>query len=225
MQAVKVLALIICLIFVSTSLFSCNFGIDNTHQNNNATHQNTTDDVKNSTENSNSTETPRPNTPAPSDKQKVINLFLTYGEYSDGVYRFRQYSTTGNCDFFYSFSYNPQIDMFNCGVLVATYVQNFTMYDSGSVTFSWDDFEHAYVTGYHELGNIASIEFDFYASNPTSNITFGTYQYSVRSNSFTNLTNQNDINEYAGTCFNCVNQSLTYAQSVLFRYNTQLTLW
>ena len=175
MKTVKILALILCLIFVSISLFSCDFETDNTNQENgkNASTQ--------------------PDNPSQSDKQKVVNIFMSQGEYSNGVYSFRKHSTTGNCDFVYSFVYNPEIDMFYCGVLVTTHAQSIVMYDYGSVTFTWDDFENAYITGYHELENIASINFDFYASNPTSNMTFSNYQYSVRSNSFTNLTNKKEI--------------------------------
>ena len=155
-----------------------------------------------------------------SDKELVIEIFMTKGEYSDGVYSFRKYSSSGNCDFVYSFSYKPSIDMFNCGVLITTFVQNVTMYDYGSITFTWEEFNNASYYGYHELSNAASIHFDFYPSkaNADMDMIFDNYQYSVRSNSFNNLTNTSDINEYAETCFECVRQGWLYAQSVLYGY-------
>ena len=159
------------------------------------------------------------------EKQKVVNVFITNGEYSDGTYTFRKYSQTGNCSFVYSFSYKPEIDMFNCAVLVTTYTQISNMYDYGSVTFAWNDFKNALFYGYHELENTAIIEFDFNALSPQSNMTYKNYDYTIKKNSFKNLTNTGDINEYAQTCFECVNQSLSYAQSILYGYISPVTLW
>lgn len=159
------------------------------------------------------------------DKKKVINMFMTYGEYSDGTYYIRKYSTANPCSFLYSFSYKPEIDMFNCSVLVTTYTSIATTYDYGSVTFSWNNFSNALFYGYHELENIAMVEFDFSALNPQSNMTYKNYNYSVRSNSFKNLTNTSDINGYAQTCFECINQSLSYAQSLLYGYTSTVMLW
>ena len=160
-----------------------------------------------------------------SDKTQVINMFLSKGEYLDGSYYIRKHSETEHCLFSYWFTYNPEIDMFNCAVVVTTYALGVQLLDYGSVTFGWGDFENARFYGYHELKDTASIDFDFSASNPRSNMSFGQYEYSVRSNSFKNLTNKNDIDEYAQTCFDWVNQSLNYAQSVLYAYTSSITLW
>lgn len=153
-----------------------------------------------------------------SDKDLVVDIFITKGEYSDGVYSFRKYSSSGNCDFVYSFSYKPEIDMFNCGVLITTFVQNITMYDYGSITFTWEEFNSASYYGYHELKDVASIHFDFSPTKLNSAISYENFQYAVRSNSFSNLTNTNDINAYAETCFECARQGWLYAQSILYGY-------
>lgn len=159
------------------------------------------------------------------DKEKIVDMFLKNGEYSNGTYTFRKYTEIDNCNFVYSFSYKPEIDMFNCAVLVTTYAQIAVLYDYGSVTFAWANFENALFSGYHELENTASIHFDFFASNPKNNMTFANYQYSVKNNSFSNLTNKNDIDSYAQTCFECINQSLSYAQSVIYGFTKDVTLW
>ncbi len=164
------------------------------------------------------------------DKEKVMSMFVTNGVYSNGTYYFRKYSETGNCSFLYSFSYKPEIDMFHCSLLVTTNIQGSTLYDYGSVTFTWNNFETALYYGYHEFDyreseTSPSIHFDFSVSNPQPNISFANYKYSVRSNSFKNLTNKKDIDSYAQTCFDCINQSLLYSQSVLYSYTSTVTLW
>lgn len=153
-----------------------------------------------------------------SDKELVVDIFMKKGEYSDGVYSFRKYSSSGNCDFVYSFSYKPSIDMFNCGVLITTFAQNVTMYDYGSITFTWEEFNNASYYGYHELKNVASIHFDFYPSKANADMTFNNFNYSVRSNSFSDLTDTSDIEKYAESCFECAQQGWLYAQSVLYGY-------
>ena len=158
-------------------------------------------------------------------KEKVINMFITYGEYSNGCYRIREYSTVNSCDFLYTFSYNPEVDLFNSSVLTTTHTGIVTMYDYGSVTFSWNGFENALFYGYHELKNTAIIEFHFDALSPQTNMTYGNYNYSVKNNTFRNLTNTSEINRYAQTCFDSINQSLLYAQSVLCKYTQFVTLW
>lgn len=158
-------------------------------------------------------------------KEKVVNMFITHGEYSDGTYYIRKHSTVTPCNFLYTFCYKPDIDMFNCSVLVTTYTSVATTYDYGSVTFSWNNFENALFYGFHELENSAIIEFDFCALSPQTNMTYGNYSYSVSNNSFNNLTNASDINGYAQTCFDCINQSLSYAQSLLYGYTQSVTLW
>ena len=226
MKAIKIISLILCLIFVSAPLFSCNK--ENTDMSDTQAIESISEieeDNKEDTTVKNTTNNTPTNTPSSNDKEKVIDMFITKGEYIDGAYYIRKYTETGDCSFVYSFAYDPKIDLFYCATLVTTYSQNYTLYDNGAISFAWGDFKNALTTGYHQLKNVAMIEFDYVVSNPKSNMSFGNYKYSVYSNSFKNLTSTTDINAYAETCFKCVNQGLAYAQSILSGYLPGVTLW
>ena len=160
-----------------------------------------------------------------SDKQKVIDMFMAHGEYDNESYYINKFTSANSCNVAYFFAYQPKHDNFYCSVLVTTYAQNYTLIDYGIVVFSWGNFASATFYGRHDLKDIAKIEFDFSAKNPQSDMTYRDFDYTVKNNSYGNLTDSSDIDEYASTCFKCINQSLSYAQSVLYGYTSTITLW
>ena len=156
---------------------------------------------------------------------QVINMFETFGSYSDDVYRFRKYDTVGNCNFLYTFSYSPAKKLYYCAVLTTTNGY-YNMYDYGAITFSWDDIKNALFCGYHELEKIAIIEISFSNVKLNSNISLdNSYSYQVTKNTFVNLTKKEDIDDYASNIFECMNRSIGYAQSILYTYTDNITLW
>lgn len=155
----------------------------------------------------------------------VIDMFTQNGSYEDGNYYFRKRNTVGGVNFSYSFSYSPSYKMYNCNLLVTTYA-NVVLYDYASATFSWHGFKKGLFSAYHELDGIAEISFEY------DNIKFidyhglgEDYNFSVISNTYKNLNNNDDIEKYASDCYDCLQQAVSYAQSILSEYNLPNNLW
>ncbi len=159
------------------------------------------------------------------DEEKVIAMFLQSTQRdADGSYRFIKRTSSGNVTFLYNFTYSPSSNLFTTGVLVATY-GSFTMYDNAAATFSWGQFKKGLFSSYHELDSIARIEFE-YSGLTFANNNIGTrYSYTVRSNSFSNLTEKSDIDDYAATGYEALQQAISYMNSVLYSHNLSVTLF
>ena len=166
-----------------------------------------------------------------SQKVVVANMFIQYAQYyDDGYYRFFKNTTQGDVYFGYVFAYNPTSDTFICSCMTNTYVSSYELSDYGSVVFQWGDFKNGYFSGDHRLSYsstqnvINSIGFEYSVQKFNSNITLGNYAYNVVSNSYPQLT-VTEKTEYASTIFACMEQGVSYAQSILYAYNNNITLW
>lgn len=157
-------------------------------------------------------------------ESRVVEMFENNAvKNDDGCFSFRKYNNLNNANFTYEFIYDPNTKQFCCNVLV---VQSTNLYEYASAIFVWGKFKEASFYGYHKLGNVAKIEFKF------SNLEFkkqsilgDCFTYDVISNTFLNLKNKNDIDEYATTNFNTLQQAVSYAKSVLVDYNISTELW
>ena len=160
-----------------------------------------------------------------SDEEKVIAMFLNNTQRDiDGSYRFLKRSSTGNVSFIYSFSYSPSNRLFNAGVLVASYT-SVTLFDNAAVTFSWGQFKKGLFTSYHELDSIARIDFDYNILTFSNNNIGAQYSYTVRYNSFVNLTQKSEIDNYAATGYEVLQQAISYMNSVLYTHNLSVALF
>lgn len=159
------------------------------------------------------------------DENLVIDMFVQNAELKDGNYYFRKINEVGGVRFSYSFSYNPSNKIYNCNLLVTTYA-NVILYDYASATFYWHKFKSGLFYAYHELDSIAKIEFEY------DNIEFidyhglgESYNYSVISNTYKNLDSNDDIEKYASECYNCLQQAVSYARTILSEYDVPNELW
>lgn len=156
----------------------------------------------------------------------VIGAFLDYAKFdSDGIYRFREYNDLYNVSFSYCFAYDPSLKLYNGNILVTSYTYP-KMYDYAAVTFSWGNFTNGLFYAYHELDSIAKIEFEYKNLSFNNHKTLGsTYSYKVKSNSFNNLNNKADIDEYAATSYDALQQAISYMNSVFFDLNISINLF
>ena len=159
-------------------------------------------------------------------EELVKNMFYSHGDYNDGTYTFRKGDTVGGYFFVYSFSYNPELDLYYCGHLATCRTDFATLHDCGSVVFSWGDIENASFYGYHELENVAVIEFEFENIQFNDDLSLGdNCSYKVTKNTFKALEAIEDIDEYASICFDAIEISIGYAQSILYKYTNNVELW
>lgn len=163
------------------------------------------------------------------DENQVVDMFIRYGEYSDGTYRFIKREKRNSMSIVYSFSYTPSSNLYNCGVLVTESVlPPYELQDSGAVVFSFGQIEDGYFRGYHRLNEtaeIARIEFEYSVYTFNSDISLGKYSYQVINNTFQNLYQKSDIDSYAENVFECIDWGIWYAQSILNTYCRNVTLW
>lgn len=155
----------------------------------------------------------------------IIDMFTKNAQYdSYGEYRFREYKTLNNVSFLYSFVYSRSYQKYNCSILVTSYA-GINLYDYASITFSWGNFKNGLYYAYHELDSIARIEFEYSNISFTNNGLGNKYSYKVTSNSFTNLQDKNDIDEYASESYDCLKQVVIYLKSIFAKYNVSTNLW
>lgn len=161
-----------------------------------------------------------------SNENIVVGMFLEDAQYdNDGNYRFREYNNLGIVSSSYCFTYSPSLKLYNCSVLVTSYT-NPNLYDYAAVTFSWGKFKNGLFYAYHELDSIAKIEFEYYNLSFNTHNTLGTtYSYKVTSNSFVNLNNKADIDEYAATAYSCLQQATSYINSVFSKHKLSINLY
>lgn len=160
-----------------------------------------------------------------SDKLRVVEMCMKYGEYDNGAYRISKTTNQGDVYFTYTFSYEPATDFFICYSSCTTYTDMLSvyLYDFGGVVFSWEAPESRYYSGVHRLcensnGNIvAEIKFEWPASNPIASA------YTVTSNTYSQL-DKAGMNEYAQTCYECIEQGFIYAQGLVNAYVGNITL-
>ena len=99
-------------------------------------------------------------------------------------------------------------------------------YDYGSVTFPLFDMQNALYYGYHKLMDVAIVEFEYSNIKLNPDISLGTdYTYQTTKNTYANLEKKEDIDEYALGAFGCVERAIGYAQSILYKYTSGITLW
>lgn len=167
-------------------------------------------------------------------EELVKNMFYTHGDYSDGTYSFRKGNTQNNSSFVYSFSYNPELDLYYCGHLATSRTELGALHDDGSIVFSWGDIENGSFYGYHEanfygyneMDNVARIEFTFDNLQFNDDLSLGdNCSYQVTKNTFKALEKTEDIDEYAITCFECIEIAIGYAQTILYTYTSNIELW
>lgn len=156
----------------------------------------------------------------------VKNIFLSYGTYGDDRYYFRKYDTLSPLSFSYSFVYKPSIDRFNCSVLVSSRYGTYNIFDYGSVTFAWGNIQNGLYYGYHEIENAAILELEFNNLVFNPDISLGAhYSYIVTKNTYAYLTQKAEIDEYASIMHDCIERALGYAQSIIYSYTSNITLW
>lgn len=179
-------------------------------------------DAANTKERSTSATTEATSNTDHSEEDAIIDMFIQYGTYyNDGWYRFNKNSVQGDVVFGYTFSYNPSNGLFVCSTMVTTNVPSlsYVMSDYGAVVFQWGDLENGYFTGNHSLEDIAGTnvfaEIGFEYSSATT--------YKITTNTYSQLS-QADIQEYAGTCYQCMEQGLIYANTIISAYTDNITL-
>ena len=173
------------------------------------------------------------NSPTPeetvSEENTIINMFINNAIYDDGYYTFSNYNTIDSTSFLRTFNYNPSNNIYYCSFLATTRIGQTTMYDYGSINFAWNNIKHGSFYGRHEFNystTTAIIEFNYSNIIFNNNYTLGSnFSYSVTKNTFQNLTSETDINKYALENFDCLNQAVGYAQSIIYSYEREITLW
>ncbi len=205
----------------TTNESNTNSNTNDSNTNNNVNDSNTNNNTNDSSANNNTNDNN-----SVSNENIVLGMFLKYAQYdNDGNYRFRKYENLSNVSFSYCFTYSPSYKLYNASVLVTTNT-NLKLYDYAAITFSWGNFKNGLFYGYHELDSIAKIEFEYKDLLFNSNNTLGeTYSYKVTSNSFVNLNNKADIDEYAAMTYSCVQQAISYLNSVFFNHNLLIKLY
>lgn len=157
--------------------------------------------------------------------QNIKNIFIQYAQRdSDGTYFFDEYSDLSSVSFHYRFAYSPKYDLFNVNLLVTTYTST-KLYDYASITFSWGEFKKGLFSAYHELDSIARIEFEFNVLSYTNYNLDDLYTYVIKQNSFVNLTEKEDIDNYASDSYECLKQLVPYIRKVLNEYNIDEHIW
>lgn len=155
----------------------------------------------------------------------VENMFYRNASYdSDGRYVFREENNLGTVSIIYLFSYNPTEKLYHCCIL-KTINTNVKVFDYAAITFSWNKFSKAYFSAYHELYNVAKIDFEFSNISLESNNIGRSYSYKVLNNSFINLTDKSDIEEYANNSYECLLRLVPYMRRVFSYYGITTDLW
>ena len=160
---------------------------------------------------------------------KVIEMFTKYASYDAkyDIYHFSKVDNSlGNVMMNFKFIYHPSSKLFTASLSTHTYTA-YEMIDYGAATFAWNDVQNAYCTGYHQLVNVANINFTFSGSQLGDDLRLtDKFTYQVKENTFVNLKDSSEIRSYAKTCFECVQFGLGYAQTILFQYlGSSYTLW
>jgi len=154
----------------------------------------------------------------------IIDMFMKYGTYyDDGWYRFHKSTTQGDVAFGYTFAFDPINRTFVCSTMVSTFVPSAgtCLEDYGVVVFRWGDLANGYYSGDHRLTDLsgstvyATIAFEYSVANSTT--------HKVTTNTYSQLS-QTDINEYATTCLQCLEQGLSYAQTIVSAYTNNITI-
>ena len=159
-------------------------------------------------------------------KTAVINMFLEHGEYDQGAYHFRKYNSVDQTtSVSYFFQYYPDTDSFSCSALTVSYVGAYKLTDYGTVIFSWGNVKSGNFAGIHELSDVAEIEMNFSVQEFKQDMSIGACTHTVTKNSFVNLTQESEINDYAVTMVEHINRGLGYAQSILYAKCDNVTLW
>jgi hypothetical protein len=147
----------------------------------------------------------------------LADMFVKYGEYEDGYFRFTDFDNMDVMSFMYVFSYNPSSKTFYCSCGAYNYASSsYRVEDYGAYYFSLTD---EFFFGDHRLVNdytdetISFIEFNYNVSHTDSN----DYTYVVTKNTYSQL-NKNSKDEYAQTCFECIQQAIIYAKSIITTY-------
>ena len=162
-------------------------------------------------------------------KELVVEMFIQNGTYENGNYAFRKRTTLDNIATLYTFTYSPEYDLFLCSCLTTTYGNGYDIHDYGSVSFPWGEFKSGSFYSYHELDhtlNNSKVEFRFTMNTFNDDFSLGNdYEYSMDSNTFVNLKEKNDIDQYAKYGYEQLNLAIPYAQSILYSYLTDTTIW
>lgn len=156
-------------------------------------------------------------------EEAIQKLFVENASYYDDCYRFSEYNTLDNTTYLYSFVYSPDLKLFNANLLVTTETET-KMYDYGAITFTWGDFKSGYFYGYHEYEKISKIEFEFEVLSYKYNIG-DNYDYKVKSNTYANLTEKEDIDIYAQRDYECLKQIVPFIKKILSKYDLSTNLW
>ena len=158
------------------------------------------------------------------EESRIQKVFIENAYYdTDGNYRFREYNVLGNITYSYCFTYSPEQKLYNANLLVTTN-SNINLYDYAAITFSWGQFQKALFYAYHELDSIARIEFEYNILSYDYNIGED-YNYRVKSNTFVNLTEKDDIDNYASQSYDCLKRIVPFIKKILSKYNTNTNLW
>lgn len=165
-------------------------------------------------------------------EHNVINMFINYGtEDGLGNYFFKKEVKMSSSDLTYCFLYNSKYEIFTGNFISITTEKtlpflNYVLYDYASITFSWNKFNDGVFYSYYDFNNVSRIDFEF------SGITFTGYSllddyasYKIVNNTFKNLHEQSDIDEYASRCFFALQQVVPYCNSIFSEYNIKTTLW
>lgn len=158
------------------------------------------------------------------EKEQVVKLFTEKTKLKNGYYSFTSVSKTGSSDFLYDFSYEPTEDKFYISSYYQSVINNTALSDYGEVAFDWGAFKkgyfsgkHSFVVGYHEY--VRSFRYTNIVFN--DDLTLGNYKYKTITDTFESGSTSSD----AQYCFECIEQAILNAQSVLYKNKLDVTLW
>ena len=169
------------------------------------------------------------NKKAEAEKTAIVDMFAQYGEYDNGYFTFSNTKTEQSNIITCSFSYSTADDMLVCGYAITADETTYSLYDSGTIVFSWGNLANGAFYGQHILyedflgDEISSLEFQYQVSNFSANSSANEYTTNILTNTFPQLSS-NEIAIYAKTCFDYIEESLNYAQSIISSYTDGITL-
>lgn len=158
----------------------------------------------------------------------VLDMFMTHATVDAyGDYVFEEQTLQGNMLYNRSFKYKTSYKKFLCSLSVYTNnVNGMYLYDYSSAVFSWGDLKNGYFSHHHSFANIAEINIEYSNIKFNPNQTIGTiYTYTVAENTFINLTEKSEIDEYAKRGYLTLEQAIIYCQSIFYKYNIYTNLW
>ena len=148
---------------------------------------------------------------------KVKNAFAQNSKFEDDAFRFRKYnfSEANNISTLFGFMYTPTRNSFTCSFSSTDYNYSEKPGNYGSVTFTWGKFKLGSFYGVHYFNDNDIIEFEYSGFQFANDNIDSRYKYTIIGNTYTKSLSQKDIDKYAYLCYKCIQNSITYDQSII----------